>query len=114
MPPESWCHKDLRYACGYNVNIQRNEIVKTALARGASHVFFIDSDMLFEGITPMQAMEMLYAVDVPITSGMARIKRSDDNEDMFPYTMFVEKPPSSAKFEAPKAGITQEEFLSEI
>lgn len=53
----------------------------------------------------MQAMKMLYAMDVPIASGMARIKRSVDNEDMFPYAMFVEKPPSSGKFGAPKGSI---------
>jgi hypothetical protein len=89
-----WCERTVLLSRGYNVAMQRNDLAGRALKWGATHVFFIDSDMLFNG-DPDFELKQLYNMNQSITSGITRVK---DNNG-FPYSVFAENPPGSQKYE---------------
>ena len=71
------------YWCDLNVVVRRNRhsvaavrnsLAKDALKAGADYLFFIDDDMLFDGITPIDAIKKLYDLNAPIASGVCRTR----------------------------------------
>lgn len=62
---------------GVPVDNAREEMVNNALKQNATHIFFIDSDIVFEApLTPNDAIAMLLQLNQPIASGLYRAKQA--------------------------------------
>lgn len=59
----------------YGISHSRNTLAKQALDLGCTHLFWIDSDMFFEGIDPNAAIVNMLATKYPIVSGLYRAKK---------------------------------------
>jgi hypothetical protein len=65
----------------YKRNTQVKEVLKD---KEITHIFFLDHDIIPENCNICEALEVMLKLDVPILSGLLRMKTKD-----FPYMMFV-------------------------
>jgi GT2 family glycosyltransferase len=62
---------------GVPVDNAREEMVNNALKQNATHIFFVDSDIILEPpLTPNDAIAMLLNLNQPIVSGLYRAKQA--------------------------------------
>src|SRR5687768_2269959 len=92
-----WCDKVFIFEYGHCVGLQREHLVQRALNAKADYVFFVDSDIIFNGITPNHALKKLYDMNVPIASGLARQKAVTND---FSYGAYQETAPESMQFKS--------------
>lgn len=72
---------------GYEISWQRNLLARQALAAGADYIWMLDDDQIFSNMDVFSALKMLMAANVPIISGVTRLKR-----DGIPYSAYVLDP----------------------
>jgi hypothetical protein len=74
--PLDWCDKIPLFCRVPSLPLARNILTKQALEAGATHLFWIDSDHVFEKPDdPNEALRLLYLCDAPIACGLYRAKQ---------------------------------------
>jgi hypothetical protein len=93
---QSWGIRTASTCKGYSLPEQRNRIVETLLEdKTASYLLWVDSDNIPDTpSSPNNALAMLYLRDVPIVSGVYRLKRKG-----FPVSYLVDSAPDMSKEE---------------
>jgi GT2 family glycosyltransferase len=74
--PLDWCEKIPLMCRVPSLPLARNILAKHALDAGATHLFWLDSDLVFEKPEdPNEALRLLYLCDAPIVAGLYRAKQ---------------------------------------
>ena len=77
---------------GYPIDVVRNAAVKMARERGATHIFFLDSDVVPD---KNDAILQLYRWRLPLVCGLYRLKRVDSAQ-VFPFSVYKWSPERNA------------------
>ena len=71
----SWCEKVAVRSNAPSLPLARNALVSLALEAKADYIFFVDGDIVFEGLSPNEALRILYEMHVPIAGGLYMAKK---------------------------------------
>jgi len=77
---------------GYPIDVVRNAAVKMARERGATHIFFLDSDVVPDR---NDTILQLYRWRLPVVCGIYRLKRIDSAQ-VFPFSVYKWSPERNA------------------
>ena len=77
---------------GYPIDVVRNAAVKMARERGATHIFFLDSDVVPD---KNDTILQLYRWRLPMACGLYRLKRVDSAQ-VFPFSVYKWSPERNA------------------
>ena len=77
---------------GYPIDVVRNAAVKMARERGATHIFFLDSDVVPD---KNDTILQLYRWRLPVACGLYRLKRVDSAQ-VFPFSVYKWSPERNA------------------
>jgi hypothetical protein len=77
---------------GYPIDVVRNAAVKMAKERGATHIFFLDSDVVPDR---NDTILQLYRWRLPVVCGIYRLKRIDSSQ-VFPFSVYKWNPERNA------------------
>jgi hypothetical protein len=77
---------------GYPIDVVRNAAVKMARDRGATHIFFLDSDVVPD---KNDTILQLYRWRLPVACGLYRLKRVDTSQ-VFPFSVYKWSPERNA------------------
>ena len=69
---------------GFPIDVVRNAAVKMARERGATHIFFLDSDVVPD---KNDTILQLYRWRLPLVCGIYRLKRIDSSQ-VFPFSVY--------------------------
>ena len=73
--PLDWCDKVPLMCRVPSLPLARNILAQQSLDAKATHLFWIDSDHVFEQPDPNEALRLLYMCDAPIVAGLYRAKQ---------------------------------------
>jgi len=77
---------------GFPIDVVRNAAVKMARDRGATHIFFLDSDVVPD---KNDTILQLYRWRLPVACGLYRLKRVDSSQ-VFPFSVYKWSPERNA------------------
>jgi len=77
---------------GFPIDVVRNAAVKMARERGATHIFFLDSDVVPDR---NDTILQLYRWRLPVVCGIYRLKRIDSAQ-VFPFSVYKWNPERNA------------------